>query len=556
MNSLDRNPGFTDRLRNANETLITSSLLNNLKATILSNMKNRWLFVLILSVLIFSANFWGYPIYILDEAKNAACAMEMYQRSDWVVPTFNNVLRTDKPPLHYFFMIVAYKAFGVSPFSARFFSVIMGISTCILIYLFGRREMNERSGFLAALVFICSFQVSIQFHMAVPDPYLIAFITASLLCFYYAHIHNRSSYFYLSYISLGLAFLAKGPVAIILVGLPLFIMLLMRREFNWTILKKIKLLQGIGLFLIIVLPWWIAVTLQTNGEWVRGFLFEHNLSRFSSTMEGHKGIPGMAIVTLVIALLPLSFFLPQSLILAWEKRKDYPLVQLALIVCVVVILFFSISRTFLPGYIGPCLPFAALLLGFYLDHWISKNTMRLSEWISFSPGILLSIAIPIVGYFALKAEFHIEEIATNSFLLFPLIIGGTMGLVFVIKKQIEKSIYFMLYTYLISSLILFYSVLPAMLNENPVMQLSPHFTTSSDFAIFKSSNSAFVFNAQRTIPILESESEINSFFQNHPAAAVFTRESNLDQLDSSRFHVFRKKDLFENPVTVVLKKKY
>jgi 4-amino-4-deoxy-L-arabinose transferase-like glycosyltransferase len=29
---------------------------------------------------------------------------EMYERGDWIVPTFNGGLRTLKPPLHYYFM--------------------------------------------------------------------------------------------------------------------------------------------------------------------------------------------------------------------------------------------------------------------------------------------------------------------------------------------------------------------------------------------------------------------------------------------------------------------
>ncbi len=69
------------------------------------------------------------PIYILDEAKNAQCAREMLQRGDFIVPTFNGELRVDKPPLHYFFMMAAYKMFGINEFAARFFSVIMGLLT-------------------------------------------------------------------------------------------------------------------------------------------------------------------------------------------------------------------------------------------------------------------------------------------------------------------------------------------------------------------------------------------------------------------------------------------
>ncbi len=87
----------------------------------------KWIGVLLMSIISLTSNFWDFPVYILDEAKNAACAMEMLQRTDWITPTFNGHLRTDKPPLHYFFMMTAYSLFGVSPFSARLFSVILGV---------------------------------------------------------------------------------------------------------------------------------------------------------------------------------------------------------------------------------------------------------------------------------------------------------------------------------------------------------------------------------------------------------------------------------------------
>ncbi|HET6540195.1 MAG TPA: glycosyltransferase family 39 protein, partial [Chryseolinea sp.] len=75
-------------------------------------MKLRFYIIVVLSIVVYSSNLGGFSIYILDEAKNASCAMEMMQRDDLIVPTFNGKLRTDKPPLHYYFMIASYKAFG------------------------------------------------------------------------------------------------------------------------------------------------------------------------------------------------------------------------------------------------------------------------------------------------------------------------------------------------------------------------------------------------------------------------------------------------------------
>jgi hypothetical protein len=52
-------------------------------------MKLHFCIVVVLSIVVYGSNLGGFSIYILDEAKNASCAMEMMQRGDLIVPTFN-----------------------------------------------------------------------------------------------------------------------------------------------------------------------------------------------------------------------------------------------------------------------------------------------------------------------------------------------------------------------------------------------------------------------------------------------------------------------------------
>src|SRR5882672_7414490 len=105
--------------------------------------KNKFVLVALLATLIYGWNYWGTSIYILDEAKNAGSAAEMIQRNDLIVPMFNNEFH-DKPALQYYFMIAAYKIFGVNAFSARLFSVIFGVLTVLSVFLFSRRLINEQ----------------------------------------------------------------------------------------------------------------------------------------------------------------------------------------------------------------------------------------------------------------------------------------------------------------------------------------------------------------------------------------------------------------------------
>ena len=120
-------------------------------------MKNKFALVALLAILVYGWNYWGTSIYILDEAKNAGCAAEMMQRGDLIIPMFNNEFH-DKPAVQYYFMMAAYRVFGVNAFSARFFSVVFGVLTVLSVFWFARRILNEKVAFYASLLLISSFR--------------------------------------------------------------------------------------------------------------------------------------------------------------------------------------------------------------------------------------------------------------------------------------------------------------------------------------------------------------------------------------------------------------
>ena len=80
------------------------------------------------------------------------CAQGDAQRGDWVVPTFNYELRTQKPVLLYWLMMASYSLFGVNEFAARFPSALMAIGTTLVTFHLGRLLFNNRAGLLAGLM--------------------------------------------------------------------------------------------------------------------------------------------------------------------------------------------------------------------------------------------------------------------------------------------------------------------------------------------------------------------------------------------------------------------
>jgi 4-amino-4-deoxy-L-arabinose transferase-like glycosyltransferase len=520
----------------------------------LARMKNRGWIVFLLSALIYGANFWGTSIYILDEAKNAGCAMEMKQRGDWIVPTFNGELRTDKPPLHYFFMAATYSIFGVNPFSARLFSVVAGVLLVLLVYCFVRRNFNESTAFTTSLMLLSSLQLAIQFHLAVPDPYLILFITTSILFFYEGLIMESRSKMLLFYVAVSLGFITKGLVAIVFPGIIILLFLILRKEFSWAVFKKLNLPLGILIFCLIGLPWYIAVGYQTNGVWLEGFFFKHNVARFTSTMEGHKGFFLSPFLILIVGLLPFSFVTFQAIRFNWRLRLEKPFIQLCLITLLVIPGFFAFSKTLLPSYPAPALPFFAIILGIYwTERFIKISKTRWFELLGILLYILISIAIPIGVYIAMGTEFekfHFEYLSIY-FILLP--VGALIATVLLIKNRRKSILSVLSSSWLLTSLLFFYVCFPVIDKINPVTQ---SLTLLSDFnvAYYGDLNPAYVLALKKPMQKLSSQKEVSEFLDKN--GRVITAKKYLDELSSlSGLKIlFIQKDLFENPTTVILGK--
>ena len=358
------------------------------------------------------------PVYILDEAKNAQCAREMMESNNWIVPTFNGVLRTDKPPLHYFFMIAAYKVFGTTEFAARFFSVIMGLFTVLFTFLYTKRLYNIFTAFCSALVLVTSTHFLFEFRLSVPDPYLICFITLGLFSAFTWLQENNVKQLYIAAAALGFAVLAKGPVALALPGLCLVIWIIISKK--WKTVFTWHLIPVALLLCMITVPWYYAVDKATNHEWTKGFFIENNLNRFSDPQEGHGGFFLITVLFVLIGLLPFMSFIGETI----KQRKivfQNALVKFSGLVVLVFVLFFSISSTKLPNYPMPCYPFAAVVLGSFIASLLNNNIG--SKKYPYYFLLVFTLIIPIAGYFAIAQELEAKDVSyiTLFLLITPLI---------------------------------------------------------------------------------------------------------------------------------------
>jgi len=514
----------------------------------------KWLWILVLALLSMGANFWNFPVYVLDEAKNAACAMEMLQRNDWITPTFNGQLRTDKPPLHYFMMMGSYAAFGVSPFAARLFSVIMGLLTVLSVYFFTKRMEGERTAFFAGLTMVSSLYMIMQFHLAVPDPYFIFFLTLCWLSFGYAVQSRQVRFLYLSYAAMSLAFMAKGPAAVVLSGLIFLLFLLARREFSWTTIKFLRPLSAILIFLAIAGPWWIAVSIATDGEWVSGFIWGHNVNRFLAPYEDHGSFPGTAILLFLVALMPLSVYLPIACFRGWSERTSRPLILLSLVAVAVVLVFFSISRTLLPNYVGPAVPFGAVLIGYAIDRHLQRYTVtsRRLKAITMLVVLLFLALIPILQTVIANDQW-ISDMSELALLFLPWPVGAAVAWWFFSRNNLRSGLIAYLLSFWLTGLLFFYVGVPRIMEQNPVETSLPIVRSADREVIgYRFFNPAYIFSLQQTLVTFWTPEEVVNYSAGKRIMVLTRKEYEAELLPHGFKSVFEQPFLFEGHIAVIL----
>lgn len=516
---------------------------------------NRYQFplLLLLSIWVYFSNLGGTSIYILDEAKNAGCAMEMHSRHDLIVPTFNGILRTDKPPLHYYFMMLSYSIFGVVPLAARFFSALAGVLLIALLYRNVVTWFGTNAAWISSVIVLSSIQLTIQFHLAVPDPYLILLLFGSL-CSFYNGYHGDNSKIRWFYIYAGLGFLAKGLIAIVLPGLIVLIFIMITQPLRWATFARLRPFSGILWFSGIALPWYIAVGVQTRGAWLEGFFYEHNIERYTSTMEGHNGFPLAPLAILCLSLLPFSLFVIQAIRKAWALRQKNPVLLFCLIVIGVFVVFFSFSRTILPSYPAPAIPFLAIIIGFYLS-----NVLIPERWdrVSVIGGIVLSACMIVAAWIVIQTDETLRDHLYLTAIFAVLPIGSLMGLYFYNRKMREYFVISWAASWISLSLLFFYVAYPVIDDATPVIkstQLINSTLAHRGIVAYKSFNPAYVFAFGRTFPVVDDPVKVSQMIDSGYPIVVITRAKHLEELKQCHTLriIFRGKEPFERRETVVL----
>ncbi|MGC2325832.1 MAG: glycosyltransferase family 39 protein, partial [Candidatus Sulfotelmatobacter sp.] len=348
-----------------------------------------------------------------DEPRYAQVAREMLERRDWITPVLGGQAWLEKPPLYYWQAMVAYSLYGVSDAAARVPSALDATFLVIAVYIFLRRFRRgvELDGALIAAS--CAGVIGYA-RAAGTDMALASTFSIAILAWWGWRESGRRAYLAAFYFFLALGALAKGPVAPFLAVLIIVLYAASVREFR--VIAKTLWLPGIVLFCAISLPWYFAVQMR-NPEFFRIFFLQHNLERFSSNLYHHHAPFWYYLPVTLLALVPWAVCVTvasvESARVWWAERSTSdpahegcePQFRVFLLLWLIVpVVFFSISRSKLPGYILPAVPAGALLLADYLrKHLRREDDKTPAKWLVVLHSVLAGACIVpalLVGYVA------------------------------------------------------------------------------------------------------------------------------------------------------------
>ncbi|OQP40784.1 hypothetical protein A4H97_14300 [Niastella yeongjuensis] len=480
--------------------------------------------ILLLAVVLLFIRLGAVTVFQVAEARNSEAPVEMLVKHDYIVPYYNGVLRTDKPPLHYYAMLLAYKIGGISPTSARFFSAICGVLVIMATWLFAKKYAGVQAAWWSCLVLLGSVHTIFQFRLATPDPFLIACHVLSLYCFWEGYQAQKKEFLWLMYGLFGLAILAKGPVGAALPIMTIALYLFLQKEWSLKNVRRLHLLSGFIITAVITIPWFYLVHVQTQGAWTNGFFIQHNINRFKDPMDGHKGPFVLTWVFVIMGLFPFSIFLIRSVGWAWKQRKSNQWLFFNGVAAAAIILVYSVSATKLLNYTTPAYPFLALIIGPFIFHTIAhKATNRLwPEWIILAA---LTVALPPAMYLWMHSEAALQAIAPLSILLAVLPVTLLAAIYFYKQWRVQQAFLITAMGAITVTFIFFSLLFPALDKQGSVYQMKQLVQTGKPIIAYRNFNDAFTFYHGQPIVVFNGADSIAAYLENHPDALVLERAS-------------------------------
>jgi len=371
-----------------------------------------------LFVISFVAFFWrlGDVSFLEIEGMYATIVNEMISSGDWVTLRFNEVRYFEKPPLWFWLTSATVWAMGASEFSIRLWGALSALALVILTYLLGRKLVNEQGGFFAGLILASSFILPLSARRTSTDLLFCVFVTLSIYGFAGTVQQSSRSLWYpmLFFLGSALSVLSKGLIGLLF---PLVIPgIYLLAVWDFGVVRRLRPMLGILLFLLLTVPWHLAASLQNEG-FLSYYLVDHHFLRFLGSRNfPHYDISASTTGFILLTIpwfFPWSVFLPLAIVdlgrqARWfmaRKTKGRDQLWLLIPIWILVVFGFFAASSFKHEYYAlPAFPALAILVGRLCAKWPSRQGSKVKNALLIRVGRKHGYQFQSVGHLLLIAS--------------------------------------------------------------------------------------------------------------------------------------------------------
>jgi 4-amino-4-deoxy-L-arabinose transferase-like glycosyltransferase len=330
-----------------------------------------WLMAALMALLLILAAL--RPLALPDEGRYGEIGRWMALSGDWLAPRLNGLPFFHKPPLLYWLEAASVTLLGATPWALRLIPALHAGLMMLALFLATRAFSagNDRLARRAALMLGSSPAFLFGGQYINHDMLVAAWISVAIWCYAAAFLHGdkpHTGWALAGYAACALGILSKGLIGLALPGLVLFVWLLWTRQFGkvW----RLPWLRGLLLFALLTVPWFVLIERRFPGA--LAYLFGvQQFSRYVGSGFNNVQPWWFYLAGLIVLLFPWTFFaVYQGVAQARQRRQralpaDSPVPRQVLLLCWIwiaaIVLFFTIPKSKLIGYVLPVMPPLALL---------------------------------------------------------------------------------------------------------------------------------------------------------------------------------------------------
>ena len=369
--------------------------------------------LVVVALLMMVPGLFTLPPMDRDEPRFAQASKQMLETSDFVAIRFGEEARNKKPVGIHWLQAGAVglgEALGVTDARRQIWlyrlpSLAGAVLAVLLTYWAALPMVSGGYALLAALLVSATPLLGVEARLATTDAVLLATVVAAMGALARVYLARPGpgarplGTAVVFWAAIGVGLLIKGPITPLVVGLAAVALSIKDRSGRW--LRALRPLPGVVLCLLVVLPWFVLILVQTKGAFLTDAVGHDLLGKVAGDQESHGAPPGFYALTFWLTGWPLAPFVPLVAAVVWRCRRE-PAACFLLAWVLPTWLVFEVFHTKLVHYALPLFPGFAILAAWGLERLAQAATpprrRALGAWVLFGllallPALVLGLAV-------------------------------------------------------------------------------------------------------------------------------------------------------------------